>query len=399
MPNFLKPYYATAARTVTPGRRNGPKGPPSPAPQDGGTQLTVELTEMLGYDYKAARYTWTVAIVLALVYLVYLVRFTLFIFVLALLFAHLLSPLVNLIDRFLPNRRTPTRAPALALVYIMLVGAVVLLGVQFGSVAVGQASALAQSFPPMIKNAVTGWQNFHTGSESLDGLKRQAMDGFQSKLADLVSALPSASMRVVAAVSNLIYVVIIPVLAFLFMKDAETLRKDALDLVDDGPRRALLEDVIADIHVLLARYMRALVVLSGAALTAYGIFFAIVGVPYGVLLAVMGGVLEFIPMIGPLVAGVTILTVTGLTTGHWVAVMIFLVAYRMLSDYVISPHLMERGVSIHPLLVLFGVFAGAEIAGIAGTFLSVPALAVARIVYVRIRKARNARVAAVGAGT
>ena len=354
---------------------------------------------MLGYDPKAARYTWTVAIVLALVYLVYLVRFTLFVFVLALLFAHLLSPVVNLIDRFLPNRRTPTRTPALALVYIMLVGAVVLLGIQFGSVAVGQASALAQSFPPMIKGAVTGWQNVHTGIESLDALKQQAMDGFQSKLSGVVSELPAASMKVVSAASNLIYLVIIPVLAFLFLKDAETLRKDVLELVDDGPRRALFQDVIADIHVLLARYMRALVVLSGAAFTAYGIFFAIVGVPYGVVLAVIGGMLEFIPMVGPLVAGVTIVTVTGLTTGHWVAVIIFLVAYRMLSDYIISPHLMERGVAIHPLLVLFGVFAGAEIAGIAGTFLSVPLLAVGRIVYLRVRKARDAQTAATGAGS
>jgi predicted PurR-regulated permease PerM len=353
---------------------------------------------MLGYDSKVARSAWTVVIVLALVYLVYLVRFTLFIFVLALLFAHLLSPVVNLIDRFLPNRKTPTRTPALALVYIMIVGAVALLGIQFGSVAVRQARALAETFPPMISGAVMNWRNDHTGSDTLDAFKQQAIDGFQTKLAGLVSALPSASMHIVSAASNLVYVVIIPVLAFLFLKDSETLRKNMLDLVDDGPRRAVIEDVVADVHVLLARYMRALVVLSFAAFTAYGVFFAIMGVPYGVLLAAMGGMLEFIPMIGPLVAGVTVFTVTGLTTGHWVAVLIFLIAYRMLSDYILSPHLMERGVAIHPLLVLFGVFAGAEIAGIAGTFLSVPVLAVVRIVYVRIRKAKAARVAIAGSG-
>jgi predicted PurR-regulated permease PerM len=49
---------------------------------------------------------------------------------------------------------------------------------------------------------------------------------------------------------------------------------------------------------------------------------------------------------------------------------------------------MGHGIQLHPLLVLFGVFAGAEIAGIAGTFLSVPVLALGRVVYVRIRKAR-----------
>ena len=57
---------------------------------------------MLGIDRKAARYTWTAAVVLLLLCLVYLVRSTLFVFILAVLFAYLLSPLVNLLDRFLP---------------------------------------------------------------------------------------------------------------------------------------------------------------------------------------------------------------------------------------------------------------------------------------------------------
>jgi len=51
---------------------------------------------------------------------------------------------------------------------------------------------------------------------------------------------------------------------------------------------------------------------------------------------------------------------------------------------------MGQGVEVHPLLVLFGVFAGAEIAGIPGTFLSVPILALIRILYLRMRKSRLA---------
>ena len=78
---------------------------------------------------------------------------------------------------------------------------------------------------------------------------------------------------------------IIPILAFFFLKEARVIRQHILDLVDDGPRRALLDDVMADIHLLLAHYMRALVVLSLATFTAYSIFFSIMGVPYGVLLA------------------------------------------------------------------------------------------------------------------
>jgi predicted PurR-regulated permease PerM len=161
-----------------------------------------------------------------------------------------------------------------------------------------------------------------------------------------------------------------------------------LELAEAGPSRALLDDVMADIHLLLAQYMRALVLLSLATFTAYSIFFAFMSVPYGVLLAALAGLLEFIPMIGPLTAGATILLVAAVSNSHVLAVLIFLLAYRMFQDYILSPHLMGQGVELHPVVVLFGVFAGAELAGIAGTFLSVPVLALVRILYLRMRKQR-----------
>ncbi|HUK18670.1 MAG TPA: AI-2E family transporter, partial [Bryobacteraceae bacterium] len=142
------------------------------------------------------------------------------------------------------------------------------------------------------------------------------------------------------------------------------------------------------IHLLLAHYMRALVILSLAAFSAYSLAFSLMGVPFAVLLAVVGGLLEFIPMLGPLTAGLLIVIVGAVSGANVPAIVIFLLAYRVFQDYILSPHLMGQGVELHPLLVLFGVFGGAEVAGIAGTFLSVPVLALARIIYLRIRKSR-----------
>ena len=133
--------------------------------------------------------------------------------------------------------------------------------------------------------------------------------------------------------------------------------------------------MLADIHLLLAHYMRALVLLSLSTFTAYSIFFSIMGVPFGVLLAVLAMLLEFIPMIGPLTARADPDRRAWSAARTFWTIMIFLVAYRMFQDYVLSPHLMGQGVELHPLLVLFGVFAGAEVAGVAGSFLSVPVLA------------------------
>jgi predicted PurR-regulated permease PerM len=145
--------------------------------------------------------------------------------------------------------------------------------------------------------------------------------------------------------------------------------------------------------------MRALVLLSLSTFTAYAIFFSIVGVPFGVLLAVVAMVLEFIPMIGPLTAVAVILVVTLISGAHFWTVVFFIVAWRMFTDYYLSVRLMGQGVELHPLLVLFGVFGGAEVAGVAGSFLSVPVLAMARILYVRTRRTRLSAPLETAAGT
>ncbi len=72
-----------------------------------------------GLDRRAASYTWTVLFILLLVTVVYRVREILFVFALALLFSYLLRPLVYYLDRRLPGR---SRAPALVIVYVSLVG-------------------------------------------------------------------------------------------------------------------------------------------------------------------------------------------------------------------------------------------------------------------------------------
>jgi len=339
---------------------------------------------MLGIDRHAARFTFTAVLVVLLLYVIYLIRSTLFIFILALLFAYLLSPLVNALDRVLPVSRT--RTPALALSYVIFVGFAVLFGIEIGTRVVAQATKLSKDLP----SRVTTWVNTPGPSSTFNDIKAKVVErvDVDKWSNDVLSELPQAGMKILAVASNLVYVVIIPVLAFFFRKDGRAIREHLLDLVEDNPRRALLDDVLADVHLLLAHYMRALFLLSLSAFTAYTIFFKITGMPYGILLAAVGSLLEFIPMIGPLTASLSILLIAVVAQSHVLAVVIFLVAYRMFQDYILSPHLMEQGVELHPLLVLFGVFAGAEIAGIAGTFLSVPVLALVRIIYVRIRKAR-----------
>jgi predicted PurR-regulated permease PerM len=343
---------------------------------------------VLGIDRQAARYTWTAALVLILLWLVYQVRSTMFVFILAILLAYLLSPLVNLLNRVLPGR---TRTPGLALAYVIFLAAVVLIGVKIGTTVAQQAKAFEQDLP----NRIAAFEKPNPKlPDVINTLKQQGLDKLRSQVAsggsDALSTMAQAGVKFLSVASDLIFVVLIPILSFFFLKEGPMIREHILELIGDGPKRELLDDVMADIHLLLLHYMRALVVLSLATFTAYSIFFSILGVPYSILLAVMAAIFEFIPMIGPLTSSLVILLVSVISGSPVVPVVIFLLAYRVFQDYILSPHLMGQGVEIHPLLVLFGVFAGAEIAGIPGTFLSVPILALVRILYRRIRKSRMA---------
>jgi predicted PurR-regulated permease PerM len=321
---------------------------------------------------------------------IYLIRRTLFVFVLALLFAHLVAPLVDLLDRFLPGRRT--RTLALGLSYAIFIGIVIFSGVQIGSRIADQATSLATKLPQMLDQ----WEHSKsTGSPLLDFIKQRFFEGaqqeFKSGVNDLLSALPRASMEFLSLASNLIYVVIVPILAFFFLKDGDLARRQILELFPEARERMLVEELLADFHLLLSHYMRALVAITIVTFTVYSVFLSIVGVPYGVLLGALAGVLEFIPMIGPAVGGLLVLTMAFLTGMPVLAVLVFLPVYRVFLDYIVSPRIMGQGVELHPLIVLFGVFAGAEIAGIPGAFLSVPALALARVLYRRTEMALRAR--------
>jgi predicted PurR-regulated permease PerM len=344
---------------------------------------------MLGFDSAAARYTWTVLLVLLALAALFSIKKTLFIFTVALLFAYLLTPLVNFLDRVLPTR---SRTPALALSYMIVVAIMTLFLIEVGTRVVAQANALAARLPDLIARFT------EPAAEPLPGavtsVKQTILNAIagqvKSHADEIFAAVSQAGFRVLTKAGDLILLIVIPILSFFFLKDGRAIRRNIIESVDEGPRREFLRGVLLDLHVLLAQYMRALFILAAATFAFYGAFFLLAGVPYGMLLATVAFVLEFIPMIGPLTAAAVILLVGGFSGASVPVLLLFLIAYRLFQDYVLQPYLLGAGIEIHPALIIFGVFAGGEIAGAAGSFLSIPVLALLRIVYRRILKAQSA---------
>ncbi len=345
---------------------------------------------MLGIDPKAARYTWSAALVLLLLGSLYLIREALFIFVIALLFAYLLYPLMDLIDR---HMTTKTRTPALAMTFILVLGIIVAVGVSAGSAVATEATGLASEAPAFLERMRQNPQPGPAPNE-VKSLESQiigmAAGQLQQHYGDLAKVVPEIVLHVLSASQNLIYLVIVPILSFLILRDGRNIRDSFLEVFDSGKEAA--RETLADVHELLLLYMRALLFLCCTTVITYSIALSVMGVPYALLLASIAFPLEFIPFVGPLVSA-SIIVIVSIVSGYahvwWL--LVFLGVYRVFEDYVLSPHLMSRGIELHPLLVIFGVLAGGEIGGVAGVFLSIPSIALIRLLYHHLNKARTRR--------
>ena len=195
--------------------------------------------------------------------------------------------------------------------------------------------------------------------------------------------------------SILAYVILVPIIAFFFLKDGAKFREHFVTAMVDVQHRLVADEILEDINRLLGQYIRALVLMSVSSFVCHSIFLGATGAPYAVLLAGVAAIGEFLPVVGPAAAGVITLVVTGLAGySHLPAFLIFWIIFRMFQDYAVSPYLMGRGVELNPVLVLFGVLAGEQIAGITGMFFSVPVIATLRVLFVRLQRARGGELVA-----
>ncbi len=312
----------------------------------------------------------------------YVARQTLIAFLFAIFFAYLMSPLVSSLEKVLHGR-----GRAIAVIYLLLLGLLVLLFVAMGPRVGREGGRLVQTLPSLTQLS-SGQIAEQLGQQH--GWNIKAVDLVRDYLAshsdDIAKMAQSVGLHVADVAKQAWLLFVVPLLSIFFLKDGRMFSEILLGLVQSRPQRELLQGVLSDLNQMLAHFIRAQLTLALLTFVVYSAFLVIMRMPYALVLGTMGGLLEFIPVLGPLVAAVTIIGVA-LLMGykHWLALIIFLAVWRMLQDYVSAPRIMGRSMELHPLAAIFGVMAGAEVAGILGIFLSIPVMASLRIVFRRWR--------------
>jgi predicted PurR-regulated permease PerM len=323
-----------------------------------------------------------------LLWLIVQLRTVILLLVFSVLFAYLVAPLVEVVQRprtLRGRRRRLSTGPAIGVVYLLLGGLLVLALGWLVPLLTQQASQMAAQAPEYLQVLQ---QRGAALTEDLNriGLAPANRQALENALAAVGRGVEDGVRRFLLGIVGLLafvpWLILIPILAFFLLKDAALFREIAIDLMPAGRVRLYAIELVERINLALAAYVRAQLLACLIVGVAVTIGFAVLRVPYGLVLGAVAGLAEFVPLVGPVVVALAAGILTALHSPFlalWV--LAFLGVVRILEDYVVYPRLVGTVVDLHPLAVILAVLAGAELGGVAGVFLSVPVVAILSAAY------------------
>jgi predicted PurR-regulated permease PerM len=216
-------------------------------------------------------------------------------------------------------------------------------------------------------------------AEGSTGWRHEVLAGLRDRLEELPSAdgLVDPALEVTLTVFEValgIFFVLASAAYWIFERDR------AMTLVTSlipRPRRKTVRDTWDLIDLKLGAYVRGQALLIVAVGTVLSLAFWAIGLPYWVLIGAFAGVVEIVPVIGPLLAGAVAVGV-GLTVSWQLALVagLIVLAVRLLEDYIVIPRVLGDAVGLSPLLVLFSITSTALLFGEFAVLLAIPLAAV-----------------------
>ncbi len=335
------------------------------------------------WDARTARVLSTALLFTVVLLFLRAARETLTLFLFAVLFAYFLEPLVAKLEG--PIRG---RGKAILVVYTALIGVLIAIGAVAGPSLGDESKELAGSLPSLLDRLGSGElvQSFGQAHHLKPAVTTQIQSFLISHRADILGYGKVIGSKIAEPAQHIWWLILIPILSLFFLRQGMEIAQETVELGRSGTERDMIRGLLADVNTMLGSYIRAQITLAALTLVAYTLVLSVLRAPYAVLLGPLAGFLEFIPVVGPAVAAVSVLTIATLAGyAHVVWLLLFLAIWRLTQDYVTAPRIMGKSLEINPLLQIFAVLAGGEIAGVVGALISVPVVATIRILARRIR--------------
>jgi predicted PurR-regulated permease PerM len=306
-------------------------------------------------------------------------------FVWAGVLAFVLLPVVGVLERRLSLPRTA----AAAVVFLGLLAVIFGGGRILVPLAVDQVRDLQRSLPTLVANA----QN--TLAETADQIGLENLDELIVNFAgvtDVTQMVARGAVPFIVGLGHFLLELLVFLIAtFFLLRDAPRVFQWLRRVLPASQRNELIP-LIAQVNTLLGRYVRGQMFLIGVMSTVTFIGLSILQVPFVLLLAIMTGVLEVIPIVGPITAGAIACLVAlghpapwGLSQIWYVAIVAAMyTVLRHAEDYFVIPLVIGRIVKLHPAIVIFALLTGGALYGLLGVLVAVPVAATMRLVLIYV---------------
>jgi predicted PurR-regulated permease PerM len=307
-------------------------------------------------------------------YLLWRVRTILGLIGISLFLALAVLPVVDAFER---HMRVP-RAMIILAVYVALIASVVVVGAVVVPSLVKEVGQLSHNAPQYARDLRANstfrrYDNrYHISAKLVHDARR-----LPQSLAHLVGPLKDVTVSAFSLIGQLVTVL---ALTFLLVLHGREYVQMGLSLT--GARKERYRRLILEINHAVAKYVLGNITISILTTLATWIVLSLLGVPYALSLGFVVGFFDLIPLVGAtlgaiIVAAATVTVNFPLATIVWVA---FIIIWQRFEDYVIQPLVYGRALHVNPLVTIVAVLIGADLLGILGAVIAIPAAAAIQIV-------------------
>ncbi len=292
---------------------------------------------------------------LIFLWLLYLIKEVILQIFVALLIMTILNPTVCKLHR---NLKMP-RTVAVVFVYLVVFGIL--------------TSFFALLVPPLIEQTGSFANSIPKYVEELK-VPEFVAQGISNEATSQLARLPSQLIKMsIAIFSNVLAIFSVFIFALYFLIFRERLDEQLSAFFKNEKNEKKIERVIDKLELRLGGWARGQIVLMVVVGLAHYIGFVIIGLPFAVPLALLAGLFEIVPNIGPVIAALpAIIVAFGVSPVTALAVATLSVLIQQLENYVLVPKVMEKSVGVNPIITLLSLVIGLKLAGVVGALLSVP---------------------------
>ncbi len=307
--------------------------------------------------------------------------------------AYLVLPVVQIIRQATPawaGGWRPSRLLAVLLIYAGVATIVTPIWAVWGGRIVSQVPDLAREVPRHVTRFVSQvraserWHEQFTFEREtrviVSAMTQQVSRRIQSEVAEVGAEVLRARLVVP-------WLAGVPLLALLLVAQWPAFHRSAARVFPTPHLKWRTDQFLRQVNMVLAAYTRAQALSALIVGLTCGIGFALMKLPNAAMFGIVAGLLEVIPIAGPLAVAISA-TAVALSPSQVLLVLAFLGALRILQDYVVYPRLIRHAMHLHPIAVVLAIWFGAMLGGVVGVCLAVPTVGVLQVAWRHYREYR-----------